>query len=109
MGKVNVDIGGRTYPLSCRDGDEEHLAALAGDIADKADGLARTLGAMTESRLLLMAALMVADELYELRRGTPAGTPAAVPAEPSAADLAQAARLAAVLDRAEQLAARLAH
>ena len=56
MGQVNVEIGGRSYALSCRDGGEDHLIGLASDIAGKADGLTRSLGAMSESRLLLMAA-----------------------------------------------------
>ena len=69
MGKVSVDIGGRSYPLSCRDGDEPHLRELAAGIADKAARLTSQIGQMSEARLLLMAALMIADELHEARKG----------------------------------------
>jgi cell division protein ZapA len=94
MGQVVVDIGGRTYPLSCRDGDELHLAALAADIADKANSLTGQLGQMSEARLLLMAALMVADELHEAKKGH-FGLASADP------------RIAALVARAEALAASL--
>ncbi|WP_426163748.1 cell division protein ZapA [Sandarakinorhabdus sp. DWP1-3-1] len=99
MGQVIVDIGGRSYPLSCRDGDEAHLAELAAGIATKADGLTRSLGAMSESRLLLMAALMVADELYDMRRGGPITPSSAVGLDPELAE-----RLLGLADRAEKLA-----
>nr|WP_310524508.1 cell division protein ZapA [Polymorphobacter sp.] len=101
MGQVVVEIGGRNYPLSCRDGDESHLTQLAAHIAGKADGLTGSLGPMSEPRLLLMAALMVADELHDARRGkNPDWKPAA------ASDVA-AARLAALVTRAERLADNL--
>jgi cell division protein ZapA len=94
MGQVIVAIGGRNYPLSCRDGDEPHLIALAAGIAAKADVLTGQLGQMSEARLLLMAALMIADELHEARQGHFGKAPA----DP---------RLAALLARAEALAAKL--
>lgn len=102
MGQVVVEIGGRNYPLSCRDGDETHLTDLATHIASKADGLTGSLGPMSEARLLLMAALMVADELHDARRGaTPSWTP---PAPPSGESEMAIARLAALVKRAERLA-----
>ena len=102
MGTVNVEIGGRSYPLSCRDGDEPHLVDLAAVITDKVQGLTQSLGTMTEARLLLMAALMVADELFEARNGDqPART---LPRNP---EPELAARLTALLHRAETLAAQL--
>jgi cell division protein ZapA len=55
MGKVRVEIGGRTYPLSCSDGEESHLSALADYLAAKADELTAAIGTMSEPRLLLMA------------------------------------------------------
>jgi cell division protein ZapA len=94
MGQVTVEIGGRTYPLSCRDGGEPHLMALAAGIAAKADKLTSQLGQMSESRLLLMAALMIADELHEAQQGHFG----AAPPDP---------RLEALVARAEALAASL--
>lgn len=101
MGQVLVDIGGRSYALSCRDGDEAHLTELADGIAQKAEGLTVSLGPMTEARLLLMSALMVADELHDMRTAKAAGW---IP--PHATDTgADDDRLASLLDRAERLAA----
>ena len=94
MGSVTVEIGGRSYPLSCRDGDEPQLAALAAGIAEKAEKLTAQLGQMSEARLLLMAALMIADELHEAQKGHFG----AAPADP---------RLAALVARAEALAVLL--
>ena len=102
MGQVVVDIGGRRYPLSCRDGDEAHLTALADSIAEKAEGLTESLGPMSEPRLLLMAALMVADELHEARRGIPAPERRPDPAEAAAQQ-----RLEALVARAERLPSAL--
>ncbi len=92
MGQVIVEIGGRNYPLSCRDGDEAHLTGLAAGIAAKAKGLTSQLGQMSESRLLLMAALMIADELHEAKKGNFVADPA----------------LALLVARAEALAEALA-
>jgi cell division protein ZapA len=103
MGQVIVEIGGRSYTLSCRDGDENHLSELGSGIAEKAESLTRSLGPMSEARLLLMAALMVADELHDLR----AGKPPASGSSPSEPDSATTDRLAALLARTERLAASL--
>ena len=102
MGTVDVQIGGRNYPLSCRDGDEPHLVDLAAVIADKVQGLTKSLGTMTEARLLLMAALMVADELFEARKGS---QPARLLPRDTEPELS--GRLIALLHRAETLAAQL--
>jgi cell division protein ZapA len=104
MGQVSVDIGGRNYSLSCRDGDEAHLQELAGGIADKAEGLTQSLGPMSEPRLLLMAALMVADELHDVRNGK---MPSWIPPRTSPGEAEVTARLTALLQRAERLAATI--
>lgn len=105
MAQINVQIGGRSYPLACRDGGEPHLMALTADLAGRADRLVESLGTMSEARLLLMTALMVADELHDLR----AGKAPAVEAAPAAApvDPVLAARLAALTARIHDLTARL--
>jgi cell division protein ZapA len=69
MGRVSVEVGGRTYALSCSDGEEDHLAALGHHLSAKADELTAAIGTMSEPRLLLMAGLQIADELFALRAG----------------------------------------
>jgi cell division protein ZapA len=70
MGQINVTIGGRSYPLACRDGEEARLEQLAAHINAKAGELSTLLGKLSEPRLLLMSAILTADELFELRDGS---------------------------------------
>lgn len=79
MGEITVNIGGRSYGLACRDGEEARLTRLAVHLADKAGELAGSLGQMSEPRLLLMAGILVTDELYDLREA-PGGPQAAADA-----------------------------
>ena len=65
MSEVTVDIAGRTYRLGCGEGEEEHLTGLGAMLDTDARGLLRQFGQMSEGRLLLMTALMVADRLAE--------------------------------------------
>ena len=65
MPEVTVDIAGRSYRLGCGVDEEEHLTGLATMLDSEARGLVRQFGQMSEGRLLLMTALMVADRLGE--------------------------------------------
>ena len=67
MGQVTVTLNGRTYRLRCEDGEEQRLFALADHIRDKVDQLIGEFGQIGENRLLFMAALLVADELFDAR------------------------------------------
>lgn len=67
MGLINVSLNGRPYDISCDDGQEEHVALLAEVLDDRVTALAETVGQVGESRLLLMAGLLVADEMVEAR------------------------------------------
>jgi cell division protein ZapA len=62
---VLLSVGGRSYRLACRDGEEEALRAAARHLDARAAAIAKALGALTESRLLLMAGLQVVSELQE--------------------------------------------
>ncbi|RMF72837.1 MAG: cell division protein ZapA [Alphaproteobacteria bacterium] len=72
MAEVTVEIVDRRYRIACRDGDEERVLKLASDIDSRARGVMRTLGPQGEARLLLIVALLLADELEEARSGSPA-------------------------------------
>lgn len=67
MGQVVLTLNGRTYRLACGDGEEQRLIALASEVKGKVDQLVREFGQVGESRLLLMAALLLADELMDSR------------------------------------------
>jgi len=86
MAQVTVLVNGRNYTLACEDGEEEHLTQLAALIDTRVAELGRSIGQVGDARLMLMASLVVADELAvanerveeleqeieQLRQGTPA-------------------------------------
>jgi cell division protein ZapA len=95
MAQVTVTINGRNYPVACRDGEEERIGELARYIDDKMRGFAEELGNVGETRLFLLTALVLADEL---------GDAQAVTGRVRAGNGAADGKLAAGLDN---LAARL--
>ncbi|MCF8477425.1 MAG: cell division protein ZapA [Pseudolabrys sp.] len=68
MAQVNATIAGRQFRLACEDGQEQHLQALAADIDTRIVDLRQRFGEIGDTRLTVMAALMVADELTEATR-----------------------------------------
>ena len=68
MAQVNATIAGRQFRLACEDGQEEHLQALAKDIDERITDLRKKFGEIGDTRLTVMAALMVSDELTEAAR-----------------------------------------
>lgn len=67
MGQVAVTLNGRTYRLRCGDGEEERLLSLAAHVRGRIDALVAEFGQAGDERLLLMAALLIADELLDSR------------------------------------------
>lgn len=65
MGQVTVNINDRSYVIACGDGEEAHLKDLAAHINLRVTDLSREVGQIGEARLMLMASLLVADELSE--------------------------------------------
>lgn len=67
MGHVTVSVNGRKYKMSCSEGAERRVSDLAGFI----DGLVQDIKGgyrnVQEERLYLMAALILSDQLFELR------------------------------------------
>ena len=69
MGRVTVDLNGKGYVLGCEDGREAHLQTLAARIDEKLRLIAPDAGAAGEARLILMAALLIADALLTAEAG----------------------------------------
>lgn len=67
MGQVSVTLNNRTYKLACNDGEEPRLADLAREVKTRVENLAREFGQPADERILLMAAVLLADELMDLR------------------------------------------
>jgi len=68
MAQVTATIAGRQYRLACEDGQEDHLLALAKDLDGRIEELRKKFGEIGDTRLTVMASLMVADELAEATR-----------------------------------------
>lgn len=65
MSHVNFIINGRQYRMACEDGQEGHLLKLSKDLDRRIDQLRSQFGEIGDMRLVVMAALTVADELSE--------------------------------------------
>jgi len=67
MGQVVVKINGHDFPLACSDGQEMRTRRLAQYVDGKIGEFAKELGQVGETRLLLLAALVIADELSDAK------------------------------------------
>ena len=106
MAHVTLRINGYAYSVGCEDGQEEHLQSMAAEIDRTMDAIKEGGSPGGESRMLVMAALMMADkfhdtrlELDELRKTAAKAT--------SKVDAANSRKLAALAKRAEEIAAIL--
>ena len=90
MGQVTITLNSRTYRLRCGDGEERRLLQLADHLKRRIDGLAAEFGQVGDDRLLVMAALLVTDELLDAldRLGGADGAGALVPQEPALTEAA---------------------
>ena len=65
MSQVSVTINGRQFRMACEDGQEGHLMNLARELDNRIGGLRTKFGEIGDTRLTVMAAITVADELAE--------------------------------------------
>jgi cell division protein ZapA len=63
MAQISVSVNGQNYMLACDDGEEKHLSELARAIDGRITDIRRDVKSAGESQLLLMAGLLLADEL----------------------------------------------
>lgn len=96
MAEVNLTIAGRSYQVGCRPGEEENLIAAARMVDTKSREALSGLGTLSESRQLLFASLLLADQLLE-KPG----------AQAAMIDPALGPRIAALAKRIESLAVTL--
>ena len=66
MSQVSVTINGRQFRMACEDGQEDHLMELARELDVRIESLRAKFGEIGDTRLTVMAALTVADELAEM-------------------------------------------
>jgi cell division protein ZapA len=107
MGQVSVTVNGRPYDIACDDGQEQHVSGLAGYLDERVGELAGSIGQVGDARLLVMASLLVIDELVEAVREIEA-MKARTEAETEAQVMARESEgIEALSTRLEELAARL--
>ena len=97
MAQVDLFIAGRNYQIACREGEEENLKTAARLVDAKSREALSGLGSLSESRQLLFASLLLADQIVDNQQGS-----APAPADPIIAE-----RVAALAERLESLAASL--
>lgn len=106
MAQVDVTINDRSYRIACDDGQEEHLTRLASYIDGRVQELVATVGQVGEARLVVMASLLIADELSETLDSL-AALQDKVHSTPAAAEDNVAEAMESLADRIERIAARL--
>jgi cell division protein ZapA len=67
MAQVSLTIDGRKYRVACNEGEEPRLESLAGLIDDRIGEMRKSFGEIGDQRLVIMAALTIADNLTEAR------------------------------------------
>jgi cell division protein ZapA len=116
MAHVNVTINGRQYRMACEDGQEQHLIKLAKNLDERIQELRGKFGQIGDARLIVMAALTIADDLADMHKRVRAlqdEIAALNDARVVAADRSQAANAAivaafnAAAERIETIARRL--
>ena len=104
MANIDIEVAGRRYNVACRDGEEEHLHSVAAEVDRRAQDATAALGSLTETRQLLFAALLIADDIKELRSGAGIPDPVPPPPDPAVAQALErlAARVESLADSLEQ-------
>ncbi len=109
MAQVTVKINGYTYTVGCEDGQEDHLIAMSFQVESRVESI-KALGSQSgEARLLVLASLLMVDEIHDLRVEIEAMR-AAKPTMGLQADKADpelSRKLGRLAIRAEQIAADL--
>jgi len=68
MSDVTVTINRRSYQIACDDGQEDHLRGLAKLVDKRVEELVTAMGQIGDQRLLVMASLLLADEVQDVRQ-----------------------------------------
>lgn len=95
MGQVTIRINGYAYTVGCKDGEEKHLESMAAEVNWRTDAIRQIAGSAGETRTLMMVALSMADEIFEMQK------------EAKPDKRADSERLTRLAKRAEQIAANV--
>jgi len=107
MGQISLTVNGRPFALVCEDGQEARIGRLGQYVDAKVAEFVGSVGQVGEARLLLLAALVIADELADANEALRLERSEARDAEAVAAVDAAANGIHGMAQRVEALAARL--
>ena len=68
MPEIKLSIGGRDFQVACQEGEENFLTDAANLLNSESQKLVSQLGRLSESRMLLMAGLMLAHRMINLEK-----------------------------------------
>ena len=107
MARVDITLGGRHYPIACDDGQEDRVRRIAAYI-DKKITTMGTLAGATDTHVLVMASLMLGDELFDAHARLEAVPAAAEDTQAMAREQEEvASSIAQMANRLELIATRL--
>jgi len=106
MAQLTIQVNAKPYVVGCEDGEEAHLVALAALLDEKARGAAAGAGQVGETRVMLLGALILADDLVEAKAALAAaqGRVAALEEEQRRAEERTVAALEAAAHKLEAMA-----
>ena len=79
MAEISITINGRNYGIACDDGQEKRVQELGRYVDGRLREIARAGGATNESHLLVLTAIILADEIADIRAQSHSMAPAAPP------------------------------
>ena len=68
MAEVDIAINGRSYRISCKDGEEERIRSLSSLINNQVQKLSEKIGQLGEARMILLASLVLLDKSDEVEK-----------------------------------------
>lgn len=68
MAEVDITINGRSYRISCKDGEEERIKSLSSLINNQVQKLSEKIGQLGEARMILLASLVLLDKSDEVEK-----------------------------------------
>ena len=69
MAEISITINGRKFGISCDDGQEQRVIALANFVDNRLQDISKSGAGTNESHLLVLTSLVMADEMFDLREG----------------------------------------
>ncbi len=67
MAQVDLNIHGRSFAISCEDGQESRVIALGEYVDARLSEISKAGAASSESHLLVLTTLLLADEVFDMR------------------------------------------